>query len=139
MSVNGLEAVADAIQQFEGWKPSSRSYQNRNPGNLEIPGSTRDAKGYSIFPDYVSGYNALLRELRSKFTGANAHHIGPTSTLLDLFNIYAPPSDNNPTSVYCDFVAQWVTVATGKEVTPQTQLQDIWKAPMNVTDPEISM
>lgn len=125
MPVNGLEAVADAIMAFEGWKPATRSYQNRNPGNLEF-GEKIDAKNYDIFPDFVSGYSALLRELRSKFTGANTHRIGPSSTLLELFNVYAPPSDDNPTNAYCVFVADWVSKATGKTVTLVTKLSDIW-------------
>jgi hypothetical protein len=125
---NGLEAVADAIMQFEGWRPGTRSYENRNPGNLEIPGSNRDDKGYSIFPDFISGYSALLRELQSKFSGNNAHGIGPGSTLLALFNVYAPPSDNNPTNQYCLFVAGWVTKALGKTITPDSLLSEIWTA-----------
>ena len=122
---NGLEAVADAIMQFEGWRPGTRSYENRNPGNLEY-GEKVDAKHYDIFSSLTTGYMALLQELKAKFTGNNAHGIGPESTLLQLFNVYAPPSDNNPTNSYCEFVAEWVSKALGKPVTPQTLLKDIW-------------
>jgi hypothetical protein len=124
--VNGLEAVADAIMQFEGWKLGSRSYVNRNPGNLRLPGRTADDKGYTIFPDLPTGYSALLRELQSKFSGNNSHNIGPNSTLLALFNIYAPPSDNNPTNAYAAFVADWVSKALGKPITVASPLRDIW-------------
>jgi hypothetical protein len=128
MAVNGLEAVADAIQRFEGWDPQTRSYVNRNPGNLEN-GAKVDAKNYDIFPDYISGYSALLRELASKFSGNNRHGIGPSSTLLSLFNVYAPPSDNNPTNEYAAFVAKWVGLAIGKPITVESELCNIWQAP----------
>lgn len=127
--INGLEAVADAIMQFEGWKIGSRSYKNRNPGNLRLQGRTTDDHGYTIFPDLPTGYAALLRELQSKFSGNNSHGIGPSSTLLGLFNIYAPPSDNNPTNAYAQFVADWVARATDKPITIESELCNIWQAP----------
>lgn len=124
--MNGLEAVADAIMHFEGWVIGSRSYENRNPGNLRLQGRTADDKGYTIFPDLPTGYAALLRELQSKFSGANSHGIGPSSTVLDLFNVYAPPSDDNPTNAYAVFVAQWCTKALDKEITIGSKLSEIW-------------
>lgn len=130
--MNGLEAVADAIQVFEGWKPGTRSYVNRNPGNLE-GGAKVDAKNYDIFPDFVSGYQALLRELQSKFSGNNRHGIGPSSTLLGLFNVYAPPSDNNPTNLYAQFVADWCAKALGKPITVQSELCNIWMMPVDLS------
>jgi hypothetical protein len=126
--VSGLEAVADAIQVFEGWKPGTRSYENRNPGNLRLVGRTADDKGYTIFPDLPTGYAALLRELQSKFSGANSHGIGPSSTVLALFNVYAPPSDDNPTNAYAQFVADWVSKALAKPITVASHLSDNWSA-----------
>jgi hypothetical protein len=127
--VSGLEAVADAIMQFEGWKIGSRSYENRNPGNLRLVGRTADEKGYTVFPDLPTGYAALLRELQSKFSGNNSHGIGPSSTLLALFNVYAPPADDNPTNEYAEFVATWVGRALGKPITINSPLSDIWQQP----------
>lgn len=126
--MNALEAVADAIMAFEGWKPGSRSYRNRNPGNLEGPSRRAVGKDglYNTYSSFVDGYLDLLDELRSKFSGENRWSIGPDSTLLQLFNVYAPPSDNNPTNAYCAFVAQQVTKALGVPVTPTTLLKDIW-------------
>lgn len=125
--MNALEAVADAIMAFEGWKPGSTSYRNRNPGNLE-GGEKVDARNYDVFPTFVEGYQALLNELTSKFSGNNRHGIGPKSTLSQLMNIYAPPSDDNPTTAYCVFVASWVTRALGRTVASTTTLEDIWQA-----------
>lgn len=129
--VNGLEATADAIMQFEGWFNHDRgtvsvAYRNRNPGNLEQSGQKL------VFPSFADGYSALLRELQAKFSGHNRHGITPDSTLLELFNVYAPSSDNNQPSVYCNFVAHWVTMATGKQVIPSTRLKDIWASPVNL-------
>lgn len=129
--VSGLEATADAIMHFEGWIIGSRSYENRNPGNLRLTGRTADDKGYTIFPDLPTGYAALLRELQSKFSGANVHGIGPASTLLALFNVYAPPSDDNPTNAYAEFVAQWVAKVLGKPITVNSPLSDIWVSAQN--------
>jgi hypothetical protein len=126
--ISGLEAVADAIMSFEGWKIGSRSYENRNPGNLRLQGRTADDTGYTIFPDLPTGYAALLRELQSKFSGANSHGIGPSSTLLSLFNVYAPPSDNNPTNAYAQFVANWCVAALGKPITIESELCNIWQS-----------
>lgn len=126
--MDGLQATADAIMAFEGWKLGSRSYVNRNPGNLRLVGRTADDKGYTIFPDLPTGYAALLRELQGKFSGANSHGIGPSSTVLSLFNVYAPPSDNNPTNAYAQFVADWVSKALGKPITVASPLSDIWSA-----------
>jgi hypothetical protein len=120
-----LEVIADAIMSFEGWKPGSRSYRNRNPGNLE-GGEKVDAKNYDVFPTFIEGYQALLNELEAKFSGNNKHGIGPTSTMSALMNIYAPPSDNNPTTAYCIFICNWATLTLGRNIVSSTTLGDIW-------------
>ncbi len=127
-SVPPLESIADAIMSFEGWRPGSRSYRDRNPGNLEH-GQKTDADGYDTFDTFVAGYAALLTELRSKFTGNNVHGIGPASTMQQLMNIYAPPSDDNPTTAYCQYICDWASRALGRTVVPGTLLGDIWRQP----------
>lgn len=129
-NLGGLDAVALAILAFESGHlndPTVPAIRNNNAGNLRLPGRTADDKGYTIFPDFITGYAALLRELQSKFSGNNSHGIGPASTLLGLFNIYAPPSDNNPTNAYAAFVADWVARATGKPITIESELCNIWR------------
>jgi hypothetical protein len=135
---NGLEAMADAIQRFEGWDPKTRSYQNRSPGNLRLganSGYPSDDKGYTIFPDLPTGYSALLRELASKFSGHNTHGIGPASTLLSLMNVYAPAADSNDPHAYAEFVAKWVGLAIGRPITIESELVNIWSAPAPATPP----
>jgi hypothetical protein len=127
--VSGLDAVALAIFSFESGhlaNPASLCVRNNNPGNLRLSNAPKGDGGFSLFADFLAGYGALISELTHKFTGNNAHGIKPDSTLLDLFNVYAPPSDNNPTNAYAEFVANFVTLATDIHVTVDTKLQDIW-------------
>ena len=121
--MNGLEAFADAIMYFEsgGWKPGTKAYTHRNPGNLE------DGHGnYKNFSSFVEGYSALVMDLEAKFTGHTSTGLGPNSTVLELMMKYAPPSDNNPTQAYTDFICNWLTKALGITVASTTPLKDIW-------------
>src|SRR5206468_10792525 len=62
-----LSAWADAIQEFEGWHPGSRSYRNNNPGNLKGGGQAgavgQDDEGHTIFSSYAAGRKALDHQL----------------------------------------------------------------------------
>lgn len=134
MSVPPLEAVADSIERFEGWDPKTRSYVNRNSGNLRLslhPDAgvaiyPVDPGGYTIFPDRSTGYNALLRDLRAKFSGQNSHGLGPASTLLSMMEIYSPSSDSNNPLEYAKFIARWVGIVLNKPLTEQSELANIW-------------
>jgi hypothetical protein len=125
MSITGLEAMADAGMHVEGWYPGSRSYRNRNPGNLRASpvAHEMDPEGYCIFPSFLDGYIALLGEYRMKATGQNEHHIGPGSTLNELYDVYAPRADMNDPNRYADQVAQWLTVALKRPVTHNSTLR----------------
>lgn len=65
--VGDYTAVADAIQQQEGYYPGSVAYRNNNPGNLKYAGQPGavgvDPAGFAIFPDYATGYQALLNQI----------------------------------------------------------------------------
>ncbi|MGH9717634.1 MAG: hypothetical protein ACRD4R_13035 [Candidatus Acidiferrales bacterium] len=115
MAVPVLEAIADAIMVEEGWKPGSRSYRNRNPGNLRERSRAlgKDAGAYTVFPSLVMGYFELLNDLHAKVTGNNAHGLNADSTLLQLFEVYAPKSDDNSPSPYSHCVAQWLREVYG--------------------------
>lgn len=106
MSVPLLEAIADAITAREGWFPDTRSYRNRNPGNLRDsvwPHET-DTGGYCIFKSFVSGYCALMDDLTAKVTGKTKTGLSVDSSLLKFFEVYAPAQDNNSPTVYASFV-----------------------------------
>lgn len=137
MAVSGLEAFAAGIMRFEGYDPLTRSFQNNNPGNLRsaihvdagVSASYPvDDKGYVIFPDFCTGWNSLLRDLRAKFTGQNAHGLGPSSTLLSMMKIYAPSDDANNPLEYAQFLAKWLSSALHKPITIESELCNIWIA-----------
>ena len=123
-----LEALADAIMQFEGWKPGSRSWRNRNPGNLRPYNSSQptDGQNYRVFPSLSDGFEALTQDLEAKFSGS--HGLNHSSTLLDLLNIYAPAGDANDPSQYAEFVCLWTSKALARTITPTTTLGDYLNA-----------
>jgi hypothetical protein len=137
MPISGIEAFAAGIMRFEGYDPMTRSFNNNNPGNLRsaihvdagVPTSYPvDDKGYVIFPDFCTGWNCLLRDLRAKFTGQNSHGLGPSSTLLSLMKIYAPSEDSNQPEEYAQFLARWLSSALKKPITIESELVNIWQS-----------
>lgn len=119
-----LEALADAIMQQEGWHRDSRSWRNRNPGNLRPYDKSQptDGDNYRVFSSLYDGFHALLLDLAAKFNGS--HGLTPTSTLLDLFNLYAPAGDANNPTAYTQFVCAWCSHALKRSITPTMTLQD---------------
>jgi hypothetical protein len=102
-----IVSLASAIQKFEGYYKGSKSYRNNNPGNLRYSGWETsfgaigtDSTGFAIFDTYAHGFAALV-DLLTRRAASN-----PNWTLLDLFNSYAPSSDNNNPNQYAAFVAQ---------------------------------
>lgn len=59
--------VALAVQKQEGYYPGSIAYTNNNPGNLMYAGQAgaigKDANGFAVFPDYATGFQALLNQI----------------------------------------------------------------------------
>src|SRR5271167_4818842 len=106
-NMNAIEALADAIMTFEGWHYGTRSWRNRNPGNLrpvpdKIPIAPVDDGGYYSFSSLAFGWSRLIADIDAKFAGS--HGLTPQSTLQDLLNIYAPAGDHNNPTEYCKFV-----------------------------------
>jgi len=124
--MNPVEALADGIMQYEGWHRDSRSWRNRNPGNLRPIGGVamvpKDAEGYRIFTSLVDGFAALRVDLKAKFDGS--HGLSSSSTLLDLMNCYAPAGDANNPSAYTQFLCAWTTHILGRVIRPMTTLKD---------------
>jgi hypothetical protein len=73
----------------------------------------------------VEGYTGDCADLRGKFSGRNEHHLNGDSTLLQLFEVYAPAADHNVPLAYAQFVAHWLTLALGKEIHTSTTLREI--------------
>lgn len=110
MSVPLLDALALAIYRYEGDGPGMRAQRNCNPGNLrpQSADQARDEAGYRIFPNFVTGYQALQHDLASKIVGQNTHGLNMDSSLIDLFSVYAPAGDGNDPQKYTDFVVKWL-------------------------------
>lgn len=121
--MDSIEALADAIMQFEGWKKDSRAWRNRNPGNLRPYSKDQkaDDEGYRIFTSLADGFSALRMDLTAKFNGSK--NLTPDSTILDLLNIYAPAGDANNPSQYAQFVCGWTSHILGRVITPSTSLK----------------
>lgn len=105
-----LITFCTAIKDFEGANPA-----NNNPGNCRcspvgyLPkyGVVRcNPHGFAVFPTYELGWEYLQNLVLHR---AQLH---PEWTVLDFFNVYAPPSDSNPTEKYAKFVADRCGVST---------------------------
>lgn len=94
--------VALAVQQQEGYYPGSIAYKNNNPGNLMYAGQSgatgKDANGFAVFPDYATGFQALLNQI--------ALDANRGMTISQFTASYAPASvpGNNP-GVYATNIA----------------------------------
>ena len=128
MSVPLLEAIADAITAFEGWSPGSRSYRNRNPGNLRdsVVVHTMDSDGYCVFETLVEGYEALLEDLYAKVTGKNTHGLSLDSSLRQLFDVYAPRAGGNDPASYTHVVAARLIKVYGARVTCDSTFRSLY-------------
>lgn len=99
-----------------------RNERNNNPGNIEDGDFARSLPGYkgsdgrfAIFDTAEAGANAQTALLQSY--GKRGF-----DTVGEIINRWAPPSDNNPTSAYADFVAKKLGVGVND--------------PLNMSSPE---
>lgn len=101
-----LFKLARAIQTFEGWFPDSRSFYNKNPGNLRegVGNLGNDSDGYARFLSYFHGMYALCRDLFLKCSGYTGTPLGPEYSLRDLVEVYAPAADGNHVDDYVGFL-----------------------------------
>lgn len=115
-----IDATAQAIYIFEGGAhPNSLNVRSLNPGNLREVGAT---SGYRVFTSFAAGWQALVEDIQYKLD----HHLTPTSTMVDFFNLYAPGADHNDPHGYAQFVCGWLTTALSKPVTIATAIGDIY-------------
>lgn len=106
---------AQAIQKFEGYFPGSKAYKNNNPGNLRYSKFEIDNDGYSIFPDYPTGWKALLYQLDLAVSGKSKVYT-PEMTLREFFKVWAPATDNNHPENYAVFVARELGVSVETKI-----------------------
>jgi len=99
--------------QWIGVKPTV-GQRNNNPGNLrsfdDFQGKTGQGKGgYDIYDTLDNGARALARDLHTKSKRG-------VKTVRELMTGYAPPSDNNPTGSYIDYLANDLGVDPDQEI-----------------------
>jgi hypothetical protein len=114
--MNSIDATALAIFMFEGANkcdPTTHNIRNLNPGN---------AGGYRVFTNFADGWAALVADISYKVR----HHLSPTGTMLDFFNLYAPGADHNDPRGYARFVCVWLTRALGINIALGTSIGDIF-------------
>lgn len=96
-----------------------RGLRNNNPGNIEDGDYARSLPGYAgsdgrfaIFDSPDAGGQAKTRLLGSYINrGFN--------TPASIINRWAPPSDNNPTEAYADYVARRAGIGVNDQVTQE--------------------
>jgi hypothetical protein len=105
-----INDMAEAIKIHEGWYKGSRSWRNKNPGNLRK--SMRQIGtdgGFAVFATEQDGMNALCEMIKNARDGKSKIYKS-TDTLREYFSKYAPDSDNNNSLRYAQFVAQKLKV-----------------------------
>jgi hypothetical protein len=126
--MNAIESVAWAILTFEGFRPGTKSWRHRNPGNLRASKmASRIQAGYAVFDSFGKGWDALMFDLSAKFRGAphTSTGLGPESTIQDLLKVWAPASDGNEPDTYARFVADFLTKSFRRPVTIKTKLKEL--------------
>lgn len=114
-----LNRWCKAIEKHEGYFVGSRSYRNRNPGNLKFIGQKRatgkDAGGFAVFASYEDGFQELKDMLVRACKGESSIY-KPTMTLTDFFRRYAPSSDDNDPDHYAKTVADYIGVPVSTQI-----------------------
>lgn len=109
------------MSQFEGYYAGTIATKNHNPGNLRSsPFQTGKYGGFAVFPDYETGLYALKYQIYLAASGKSRYYRSDM-TLLEFFNVYAPPHDSNQPNVYTAFVVK----QTG--LTKDTLISDLIK------------
>lgn len=96
-----------------------RGMRNNNPGNIEdgpfarsLPGYAGSDGRFAIFSDLASGEGAQARLLQSYVQRG-------FDTPAEIINRWAPPSDNNPTNAYVNYVARRVGVGPNDRISAE--------------------
>jgi len=107
-----LEALADSIRVYEGWRPNSRAWRNNNPGNLRSsPFELDKRENFSRFDTFLSGWLALYWDLFQKAQGNTRTQLNGDSSLYELFAVWAPSSDGNAPRRYAEWVGARLDVS----------------------------
>jgi hypothetical protein len=107
---------------------ATRGYRNNNPGNLRtLPaasawnGQIGDDNGYAIYDTMADGVRAASKQLQKYAKGGNI-------TIRQIISKWAPPSDNNPTDAYVDYVAKRLSVSPDAQLNIYSELPELCRA-----------
>ncbi len=115
-----LDDLALAHQQHEGYFIGSRSWRNKNPGNLRA-GAPTDANGFTIYPNYTAGFLALKLDVKAKICGYSRHiDYSKNPTFLTYVKVYAPSDDGNDPGGYCQSLCRALNQYDVRPDTPLT-------------------
>jgi len=113
-TVPSYEANGGPIYAQAGEVVLPLGLRQKNPGNIRpganFIGESGANDGYAVFNSDEEGLRAIQRLLQ---TYGNKYNI---NTLEGFANRYAPPSDNNPTSNYIDYLSQQTGIAPDEEI-----------------------
>jgi len=112
-----VNTIAQTIQQQEGYYPGSLAYRNNNPGNLVYAGQSGAVQGeggYAKFPDYSTGYQALLNQIQL--------YASRGYSVQQMMNVYL---GQNPNSTSPDSILYANTVAASLGSPTDTTLSDL--------------
>lgn len=116
---------------FLGKEKYPRGIRNNNPGNLrrtsiawkgKIPlNQQKDHGGYEQFYRYVDGVRAMILDITNDIDEDGLN------TIRSLIYEYAPPSDNNPTDSYVQYVSRRSGIGEYEtlDVTDRNQMRDL--------------
>ena len=116
---NVLDSIKGALGFAEGGVIKAQNglplgLRQRNPGNIRpgagFIGESGDGGGYATFGSDDEGLRAIQKLL---MTYGDKYDI---KTLRQLANRYAPPSDNNPTDSYIDFLSDKTGIGADDEI-----------------------
>lgn len=142
--MNFFQAVLEALLKLFGLRPSndaektierpvikdnrSLAERNNNPGNLRPSNAPYkgqvgvDSNNYLIFESPEMGLRAMMVTLRTYFT---VHRL---TTVRKIIYRWAPPSDNNPTESYINFVCLRLNKTADQELNFDMVVVDLCKA-----------
>lgn len=110
--VDYLDLMCKAIKKHEGWFEGSRSWRNKNPGNIR-KGQWSLAIGYdkdnfAIFKTEEDGMKTLKTMITNAATG-KSNIYNPDMSLVNFFKKYAPSFEND-THRYSSVVGEYMKV-----------------------------
>lgn len=85
-----IEALAEAIMAYSGYRPGSALWLARNPGGLKAysPLHKKDEHGNRVFASLLDGMQALVFDVALKVSGKSKNKLTPKHTLADLAASY---------------------------------------------------